>query len=45
MDIAKSLFSHRDHEGYVGKEAHNVCILLGNYIKIKLTYCRKEKWS
>ncbi|KAK5639179.1 hypothetical protein RI129_011671 [Pyrocoelia pectoralis] len=23
MDIAKSLFNHRDHEGYVGKEDHN----------------------
>lgn len=23
MDIAKSLFSHRDHEGYVGKADHN----------------------
>jgi hypothetical protein len=23
MDIAKSIFSHRDREGYVGKEDHN----------------------
>lgn len=26
MDIAKSLFRDRDHEGYVGKEGHNVSI-------------------
>lgn len=24
MEIAKSLFNVRDHEGYVGKEDHNV---------------------
>lgn len=24
MDIAKSLFNVRDHEGYVGKDDHNV---------------------
>lgn len=24
MEIAKSLFQVRDHEGYVGKEDHNV---------------------
>lgn len=24
MDLAKSFFNVRDHEGYVGKEEHNV---------------------
>lgn len=28
MDIAKSLFNVRDHEGYVGKEDHNVSIFI-----------------
>jgi hypothetical protein len=27
MEIAKSLFSVRDHEGYVGKEDHDVNII------------------
>jgi hypothetical protein len=26
MDMAKSLFGSRDHDGYVGKEEHQVCL-------------------
>lgn len=25
MDVAKSLFGSRDHEGYAGKDEHMVC--------------------
>lgn len=28
MDIAKSLFNVRDHEGYIGKEDYNVSVYL-----------------
>lgn len=33
MDIAKSFFNVRDHEGYVGKEEHNVNILILYYLE------------
>jgi hypothetical protein len=26
MDLAKSFFNVRDHDGYVGKEEHNVSV-------------------
>lgn len=28
MDVAKSLFGNRDHEGYVGKDEHMVGFLV-----------------
>lgn len=35
MDIAKSIFSHRDREGYVGKEDHNVSKpIIASHIKL-----------
>ena len=44
MDIAKSLFKHRDHEGYVGKEAHNVS--LNNHIMSENNFheCTKKMY-
>lgn len=40
MDIAKSFFSSRDHEGYVGKDEHTV-----SYHKIYIRSNMLEKKS
>lgn len=36
MDLAKSLFENRNHEGYVGKDAHTVRM---ENIVLKLVIC------
>jgi hypothetical protein len=44
MDIAKSIFSHRDREGYVGKEDHNVSEIYPVALPDSMC-CRNEKWN